>query len=165
MSKRLDILKSSLDKKQSAFDASLDAHITDVKSANGQPLNDKRDGHITLNRWERQNLALRSKQEGIEKTKNAIEREEGKIYECEAALAKMPPQIADLVKSGVLIQWRKHPTVFFVEGVDKARIQFKGGNLVHRYVGQITDKGQYSIFRDVFNNLKASLSGGRPNDL
>lgn len=39
-SKRLEILKRSLEKKQSEFDNKLNSHISDVKRANGQPMND-----------------------------------------------------------------------------------------------------------------------------
>ena len=157
MSKRLEILEGSLVKKRSAFDQSIDAHFADVKRANGQPMNDKRNGHVTLNRWEKQSDALRNKQAGIEKTERAIEREQGKISETANALAGMPQQIVDLVEAGTLIQWRKHPNTFFVDGVDKARIQFKGGKLYHRFTNSIKDKAQWAIFRDVVNGLNKAL--------
>ena len=157
MATRLEVLEASLVKRRAKFDASLGAHIVDVKGANGQPLNDKRDGHVTLNRWERQNDALRAKQEGIEKTKRAIEREQGKIADCAGAMADMPPEIVALVNDGVLIQWRKHPTTFFVDGVDKARIQYKKGRLSHRYSSAIKDKDQWAKFRDTYNGLNKVL--------
>lgn len=47
---RLEILKNSLAKKQAAFDAAFTEHTDDVKSANGQPLNDKRNGAATFKR-------------------------------------------------------------------------------------------------------------------
>lgn len=155
---RLQILEASLAKKKAAFDASLSAHISDVKRANGQPLNDKRNGHVTLNRWDRQDQALRAKKEGIEKTERAIEIERGKIVETTCALDRMPQPILDLVESGVLAQWRKHPHTFFVAGVDKARISFKDGQLTHKYSSSITDKAQWAIFRDTFNGLKAAVA-------
>lgn len=157
MSRRLEILEGSLVKKTVAFDQSIEAHIADVKRANGQPMNDKRNGHVTLNRWEKQSDALRNKQEGIEKTERAIEREKDKISETASALAGMPPPIVGLVGSGTLIQWRKHPNTFFVDGVDKARVQFKGGKLYHKFTSSITDKEQWAIFRDVVNNLNKAL--------
>ncbi|MGN6746881.1 hypothetical protein, partial [Neisseria sp. P0024.S002] len=58
-SRRMEILQQSLAKKQAAFDKRLQNHFDDVLSANGQPLNDKRNGQATLNRWERQNDGLR----------------------------------------------------------------------------------------------------------
>ena len=54
MTKRLDILKNSLAKKEKEFDAKLQNHFDTVKLANGQPLNDKRNGRATINLWERQ---------------------------------------------------------------------------------------------------------------
>ena len=50
---RLDTLKASLAKKEEKFNRMLDTHIKDVKSANGQPLNDKRNGYATMNRWDK----------------------------------------------------------------------------------------------------------------
>ena len=47
---RLDILKASLEKKQAKFNRKLNEHFSDVKSANGQPLNDKRNGYSTMKR-------------------------------------------------------------------------------------------------------------------
>ena len=41
MSNRLEILKGSLAKKEARFDSIISSHFEDVKSANGQPLNDK----------------------------------------------------------------------------------------------------------------------------
>lgn len=75
---RLDILKASLEKKQAKFDRKLNEHFADVRSANGQPLNDKRNGFSTMKRWDRQNDVLSRMQEDIEKTETAIEREEKK---------------------------------------------------------------------------------------
>jgi len=146
MTKRLEILEGSLAKKKSAFDQSIDAHFTDVKRANGQPLNDKRNGQATLNRWEKQSDALRNKQSGIELTERAIEREKGKILEVARALDGMPQQIVDLIESGTLILWRKHPNTFFVSGVDKARIQYKGGKLFHKFTSSIKDRGNLQSF-------------------
>ena len=39
---RLDILKASLEKKQAKFNRKLNEYFSDVKSANGQPLNIQR---------------------------------------------------------------------------------------------------------------------------
>ena len=78
-SRRMEILQQSLAKKQAAFDKRLQNHFDDVLSANGQPLNDKRNGQATLNRWERQNDGLRTADKEIEKTQRAIEREQAAI--------------------------------------------------------------------------------------
>ena len=77
---RLEILKNSLIKKQEAFNAAFAEHTDDVKSANGQPLNDKRNGAATFKRWEKQEGKLRRLQAEIKKTEAAIEREEVKQY-------------------------------------------------------------------------------------
>ena len=57
---RLAILEASLQKKTMEFDKRLNEHFGSVKSANGQPLNDKRDGQKTLASWDRQNQRLRA---------------------------------------------------------------------------------------------------------
>lgn len=157
MSKRLEILEASLIKKRNALNEAFDAHFADVKRANGQPLNDKRNGQATLRRWDRQSDGLRRREAEIAKTERAIEREKGKISDVEAALSEMPKPILDLVSSGTLVQWRKHPNTFFVKGVDKARIQFKSGKLVHKFVGSIGTQDEYAIFRDTFNALRREI--------
>ena len=159
MSKKLEILQQSLTKKQSAFDDKLNTHFEIVKEANGQPLNDKRNGRATLAKWERQNDSLRNLKEGIETTKKAIEREEDKIANVENANSFIPCEILALVESGELVQWRKHPTTFFVAGVEKARIVWdeKRKVLAHKYVKEVTDKEQYSKFAKIFNSLNAVL--------
>lgn len=123
MSNRLEILKNSLLKKEQQLAKRIDDHFEDVKRANGQPLNDKMNGQSTLNRWEKQNEAIRNLKESIDKTKRAIEKEENKINACAYQNENfIPKEILELVEKGELIQWRKHPTHFFVPGVDKARI-------------------------------------------
>ena len=122
MSKRLEILKNSLAKKEQQLNAKFDEHFATVKQANGQPLNDKRNGQATLNKWERQNEGIITLKKSIEATKQAIEKEESKIKGVEHVNTFIPAEILKLVESGDLIQWRKHPHTFFVPGVDKARI-------------------------------------------
>ena len=70
MSKKLEILKQSLAKKEQELQRRFDEHFATVKQANGQPLNDKRNGQATLNKWEKQNNAIRTLKESIEKTKS-----------------------------------------------------------------------------------------------
>ena len=160
MSKRLEILKASLVKKEAALDAKFTAHFADVKRANGQPLNDKRNGHVTLNRWDKQSDGIRKAQAEIQKTKDAIEFEEGRIRGCEYVKDMLPKEILALVESGELIQWRKHPNTFFVEGVDKARIVWDDNKkqVAHKYTSAITDKDQWSKFVKVFNPLGKALN-------
>lgn len=153
---RIEILRASLAKKERQFDAKLADHFDSVRAANGQPLNDKRNGRATLQRWEKQNDALRSLQEGIEVTKRAIEREESKIAAVAAVV--LPPPIAQAIAEGKLRQWRKHPNTFFVEGVDRGRIVWDGEKRVigHRYLSEVP-REQYPIFRDAYNGLRKAL--------
>lgn len=157
MSARLDILKNSLKNKEDELDRRFDNHFETVKQSNGQPLNDKRTGQATLDKWERQNDSIRQQKAEIEKTKAAIEREESKITDVDYWYSKMPKVLTDLIDGGVLIQWRKHPRMMFVDGVEKARIIFNDetGVIAHRYVKSIPNKDQYSIFRDVYNRINA----------
>jgi hypothetical protein len=161
---RLKILQQSLRKKESLFDVKLKVHFDTVKQANGQPLNDKRNGRATLNKWDRQSDSLRALQNSIEKTKAAIKHEEGKIYAVEFSKEYLPPQILVLVESGELIQWRKHPNRFFVPGVDKARIIWdeKDKVLAHQYTKEITDKEQWKKFVQTFNSLKDAIKHHMP---
>ena len=75
--------------------------------------------------------------------------------------SEIPKAIMDLVEQGTLTQWRKHPNFFFVVGVDKARIlwDFDRKVVAHRYISAIKDKGQWALFRDVYNRLNAQLNG------
>ena len=158
MSKKLEILKNSLAKKEQELQRRFDVHFATVKQANGQPLNDKRNGQATLNKWERQNDAIRTAKESIGKTKRAIEFEEGKI---KGVNTFIPKEILELVESGILIQWRKHPHTFFVAGVDKARIVWleKTKQVAHRFVSEIIEQEQRTKFVRVFNPLGAVLNG------
>ena len=161
MSKRLEILKASLIKKEAALDAKFTAHFADVKRANGQPLNDKRNGHITLNRWEKQSDSIRKAQAEIHKTKDAIEFEEGRISGCESVKDVLPSEILELLESGKITQWRKHPNRFFVVGVDRARLVWdsKLQKVLHSHVSEIPNgTGQFDIFKDVFNHLNNTVN-------
>lgn len=157
---RLDILKASLEKKQAKFDRKLNEHFADVKSTNGQPLNDKRNGYSTMKRWDRQNEALFKIQKDIEKTETAIEREESKIRRIDYNKNTMPEEIQKLIDNGTLKQWSKYPHIMFVEGVDKARIIWddKRKIVMHKFVSSITDIEQRKKFARVYNSLNASIN-------
>jgi len=152
MTARLEILKTSLAKKEARFDARLQDHFDTVAQANGQPLNDKRNGRATLNKWDKQSDALRSLQDSIQRTKDAIEREETKI--ANASLVSLPTYIQQAIDDGLITQWRKFPRFFFVNGVSGGRIVLdeKTGSIAHRYLSKVS-KEEYPIFRDVFNKL------------
>lgn len=160
MSKRLEILKKSLEKKKARFDEKLDSHFADVRSTNGQPLNDKRNGRATMNRWRKQNNTLHNLEESIEKTKSAIEWEERTIRQIEVTKATFPTEIITLLENGTLKPWRKHPHILFVDGVDKARIDWdeKKQIVAHKYTSSITDPEQHKKFAQVYNALYAAIN-------
>jgi hypothetical protein len=162
MTKRLEILENSLKKKKALFSEKLQNHIDTVKQANGQPLNDKRNGQATLNKWERQEQSLRNLDESIKKTENAIEKEKGKIIDVEGAKENFPQPIIDLLEEGKIKQWRKHPNIMFVEGVDKARLVYdpKKDLIMHRYSKSITDKDQWKLFAKTYNELSKQINQG-----
>ncbi|MGL5966204.1 MAG: hypothetical protein ACRCZ6_03380 [Kluyvera sp.] len=152
MATRLEILKDSLVKKEAIFNDRLQEHFDTVKQANGQPLNDKRNGRATLNKWDKQSDALRTLQDSIQRTKDAIDREETKI--ANASMISLPAFIKQAIDDGLITQWRKFPRFFFVNGVSGGRIVLdeKTGGIAHRYLSKVP-KDEYPIFRDVFNKL------------
>lgn len=158
---RLDILKASLEKKQVKFNNKLDEHFADVRSANGQPLNDKRNGASTMKRWDKQNESLANMDKEIEKTKTAIEREERKIRNIDYNKSSMPQEIQRLIDNGTLKQWGKYPHIMFVDGVDKARVIWddKKKVVMHKFTNTLTDKEQRKKFAQVYNSLYASING------
>lgn len=161
-SKRLEVLKNSLVRKTASMDARIAEHFDSVKSANGQPLNDKKNGRKTLERWERQSDSIRKLSEGIEKTKAAIDREQASIDRVNGCRDELPSAIRSAIASGLLQQWRKHPRTFFVAGVDKARIVLlDDGRLAHRYTNQVTDTEQRRILAKTYNSLSAELALAR----
>lgn len=157
---RLDILKASLEKKQAKFDKKLDEHFADVRSANGQPLKDKRNGYSTMRRWDKQNDSLSNLQKEIEKTKSAIEREEGKIRGLAREKESMPKEITNLINNGTLKQWGKYPHIMFVDGVDKARIIWddKKKVVMHKFTNTLVDKEQRKKFAQVYNSLHTAIN-------
>jgi len=162
MSKRLEILKNSLKKKEQTFYNILKNHICTVRQANRKPLNDKRHGQATLNKWEKQNESLRNLKQSIQKTKDAIEREEGKIKKVKLTKKIIPAEILELVENGELIQWRKHPNTFFVPNVDKARIVWDNKKKVvaHMYAHLIAKQEQRTKFVQLYNRLNLVLNCG-----
>ena len=157
---RLDILKASLEKKQAKFNRKLNEYFSDVKSANGQPLNDKINGYSTMKHSDRQNDTLSKIQKEIEKTQTAIEREESRIRCIDRNRSSMPEEIQKLINDGTLKQWGRYPHIMFVEGVDKARIIWDDRKKVvmHKFVSSITDTEQRRKFARVYNSLNASIN-------
>jgi hypothetical protein len=139
-------------KKEALFDTKLQDHMDTVRMANGQPLNDKRNGRATLNKWERQNDSLRTLKVSIQKTKDAIDKEMTKIVNVESLA--LPPYIQEAIDAGLITQWRRHPRFFFVVGVEKGRIALneQNGTISATYIREIPDD-QYATFRDVYNGI------------
>lgn len=152
MTSRLEVLQNSLIKKQEAFDKALQSHMDDVKSGNGQPMNDKRNGRATMSRWDKQNDRLRKLREEIEKTKIAIDNEQFKVNRIATTNDTLPQVLLEKVASGELKQWPKHPSFFFVTGVDKARIQYRDGKLWASYYKELS-KDDYAVFVTKFKEL------------
>lgn len=157
MSNRLNILKKSLEKKKRIFDEKIKNHFDSVREANGQPLNDKRNGAATLRKWEKQNDSIRNAKAEIEKTKKAIEREELKIAACESVNSELPQPILAALESGRITQWRKFPNHFFVVGGGRGRIIWKNSKLLYNHV---PERGtlEFKIFAKCFNGLNIELN-------
>lgn len=158
--KRLEILENSLIKKNKVLDKKFDKHFKTVAQANGQPLNDKRNGQATLNKWEKQSQSIANQKDSIQKTIDAIEYEKGKIIDVESEKEYFPTVILEMIESGVLIQWRKHPNTLFVKGVDKARVQYdkKKELIYHKYFKEIADNEQRKKFAKVYNHLNNNIN-------
>ncbi|PJI25969.1 hypothetical protein [Prevotella intermedia] len=157
---KIERLKKSLEKKREKFQDKIEAHFDDVRSANGQPLNDKRCGRSTISRWEKQNNALLNLQKEIERTEKAIQEEESKINFVERVKHELPKEIVELIDNGTIKQWSKYPHIFFVDGVEKARIiwEDKKKRVAHKFTSQIRDREQYKKFANVYNMLAKKLN-------
>lgn len=157
-SKRLEILEASLAKKEAELQRRFDNHFGTWKQTNGQPMNDKRGGGAFFRKIDKQNDAIRNMQASIQKTKDAIDREKGKIKYTNSV--KIPKQLKALVDSKQLNQWRKHPNRFFVPGVEKARMVWdeKTKKLSHQFVKSIPNQEQFAKFRDMYNSLHKELN-------
>jgi len=158
---KLSILKKSLKNKEAILDRKFESYFQDVNSANGQPLNDKRGGRSVLDSWDRKSDSIAKQKKEIGKTERAIAKEEDKLSDVNYWYGKMPKFLTDIIDSGRITQWRQHPRIMFVVGVDSARLVFDGKTEIvsHKYVNRIKDKEQFSIFRDLFNELNSRQKG------
>lgn len=161
--KKLEVLESSLIKKKAVLDDRFENHFASVKQANGQPLNDKRNGQATLDKWDKQSEAIRNQEESIAKTERAIEKEKYKIIDTDSAKETLPKCILDMIESGQLLQWQKHPNTFFIKGVDKARIVWdnKKRIIFTRYKDTITEQDVWKIFASTFNKILKELQDNK----
>lgn len=156
---RLEILKNSLEKKHAKFNEKLNEHFADVRSTNGQPLNDKRNGAATFKRWDRQNESLLRLQKEIARTEDAITSEEWKQKRIADVNNVLPPAITSRLNDGTLRQWGKHPNYFFVDGVEKARLiwDMKKKGLFYKYLSSVTDTDQRKRFITVAKEIYAEI--------
>lgn len=120
MSKRLDILEQSLEKKSALLDDRISDLFNAVRSTNGQPLNDKKCGSKVFKQWEKLDKAVASAKAKIKKAETAIEREKARIRRVENCPA--PAFIQKFIDLGEVVQWRKFPNRFFITGVKGGRI-------------------------------------------
>lgn len=159
-SNRLKVLEQSLAKKEAELERRFDDMFADRRRANGQPINDKRNGAATFKRWEKKDDAIRKQQAEIEKTKNAIEREKGLIKGADRAKTGLPSPLATALSNGNVTQWRKYPNTFFVKGVEKARIVWdeKKQELSYKYLSSITDPEQRKLFAKTYNEMKKAIN-------
>lgn len=154
-SKRLDRLLHSLEKKQVLADRSIEEHSREVRARMGQPFH--RSEASTLNRFRRQEQAIKNKLQEVKKTERAIEREKELIKRVHST--KLPNAINEAIQSGEITQWRKYPNRFFVKGVEKGRIIWdeQKGQLLNSHYSQIPEE-QKPIFKKAFYDLKEKLS-------
>lgn len=156
---RLEILKNSLVKKQAKFNEKLNEHFADVRSSNGQPLNDKRNGAATFRRWDRQNESLLNLQKEIERTEDAIKSEEWKQKHIADVNNVLPTAIISRLNEGTLRQWGKYPNIFFVDGVEKARLiwDMKKNALFCKYLSSVTDMEQRQKFVNTAKEIDSEI--------
>ncbi|MCP6167373.1 hypothetical protein NL404_27490, partial [Klebsiella pneumoniae] len=85
---------------------------------------------------------LRNLESSIQRTKDAIEREEMKIALVESV--DIPDFMLQAINDGRITQWRKHPRFFFVTGVKHGRIVLdeKTAMIAHRYLSKVS-KDEY----------------------
>ncbi|MEY4904126.1 MAG: hypothetical protein RLZZ292_1941 [Bacteroidota bacterium] len=158
MTNRLDILENSLKKKEEVLANRLTNHFNFVKSANGQPMNDKRNGADFFKAQDKQNDAIRNASNGVDKTKVAIEREEKAIKRVNSI--ELPIIITEALEAGEIMQWRKFPHIFFVAGVEKGRIIYnkKTKDLFCSHYSEIPTKEQKDKFKNFVLKLVDKLS-------
>ena len=169
---RLEILQNSLIKKEAQQDNNFTSLYEHQSMTHGSPVNDKRCGSAWFKAHDRINDTIRNQYESIEKTKQAIEREERRQLRNEDArnmLLEYPKAIIDLVEAGTLIQWNKHPSTFFINGLEKIRISYEKKELktkitetlYHKYgreFASISTKEQIKYFNGLFNELKSKVN-------
>lgn len=174
MATRLELAKQKLERLKREFQDKQDAVFGHAKLTNGQPMNDKRDGHVFFRKQEKLEDALFNKLHEIQKQEEYIEeleeREQNKKYglnrsgnglaltidnidrikeEIEAhergeswyskatirkykaklkelerfSSQKISVKAQQLIDSGKVTQWKKHPTIYFIKGMRKVALE------------------------------------------
>lgn len=159
MSKRLKILKESLIKKEKKLEARFESRFNHQKITNGQPMNDKKNGRSWFANSEKLDNAIRNQMASVEKTKEAIIKEEQKISYCQDVKEILPSAILKAIESGLITQWRKFPNRFFVVGVEKGRLIWnsKENKLQYSYASSIPTNEQYQVFKKVAIELSNEI--------
>jgi len=157
MTKRLNILKNSLEKKENLLNDKINNLYADVRQANGQPMNDKRNGHATMKRWDNKEQAIYNQINEINKTKEAIEKEESKIAYVEAIKQELPQCIINYIESGKITQWRKYPNRFFVPNGGRSRLIWDDKTSKLTYLYKKSSKEECEVFRSVAIELNKAL--------
>ena len=154
----MELLERSLANKIEKLGRMSAEHIEDARNANGQPLNDKRNGAATMQRWDRQRAVTAAQLKEIEKTEEAIEDERELMNEIAAWRKVLPQPIISAMDSGEITQWRRHPNRFFVSGVPKARIVWdeKTGKLSSAHANNLAGES-HDKFNAVFCRLKKEI--------
>ncbi len=121
---RLEILQNSLINKKANLDVFFEDLYSHQRLTNGQPMNDKRNGGTWFKRHDQLNNKIANQFKEIEKTENAIEREQSKIDNYSDIEKDLPQPILDLIQSGTLVQWKRYPNTFFIQGLDTVRLVY-----------------------------------------
>ena len=127
-------------------------------------MNDKRNGNSWFKHHEQLNNKIANQYVEIEKTKNAIGKEEYKIENISKVKKDLPQPILDLLEDGTLIQWRKYPNTFFINGLDKIRLVYEKKvmktkikeTLYNKYKYEFTNsctQEEFSKFVKIWNGL------------
>lgn len=160
MTKKLKNLKSSLDKKERLIDDKIRDHMDGVLETQWQPLQDGGRSSKILSSREKEDNSIRKLKESIESTQYAIAVEEERISETQKMFDSLPKALQDRILSGELTQWRKYPRIMFVNGVDKARINWdaKKGVVVPKFHNRLEGEDR-KRFVAVFNAIVKELRG------
>jgi hypothetical protein len=156
---REQVLVDSLARKQQQFDNRFAVHFDEATARQGQPWHDNAKDRSARKRLDRQDAALHTLKESIQKTEDALARERRKVAAVERTAAILPAAILEALESGTLSQWRRHPTTFFVHGVERARLVWDVDRqqLTTRYLGELKEETARARFLEVARALDRAI--------